>query len=293
MSQAAAVDAPWAERRRRSAELSERLAFAREVLRLYAALLDVQDRAFWAAREQSPPASEMAAYAAQRILPEVIEASIAAGPERLAASVAERRDPADLEAVVGRWLRGEEQSLVDRYLARAASEPLFLALGDAARAACQGVADERHCPHCGGPPQLSCYEQPREALVTGQRHLLCARCGATWPYPRMTCAGCGELSSARLLVFSEEGTSSRERCGHVVPGATGVTPENGAPPAPGARFAHMRIDACESCHRYLLGVDLGKDGRAVPVVDELAAIPLDLYAAERGLRKVTPNLMGF
>ena len=29
------------------------------------------------------------------------------------------------------------------------------------------------------------------------------------------------------------------------------------------------------------------------VVDEMAAIPLDLYARERGLTKVTTNLMGF
>jgi len=31
----------------------------------------------------------------------------------------------------------------------------------------------------------------------------------------------------------------------------------------------------------------------VPVVDELAAIPLDLYAREQGFSKITPNLMGF
>jgi hypothetical protein len=31
----------------------------------------------------------------------------------------------------------------------------------------------------------------------------------------------------------------------------------------------------------------------VPEVDELAALPLDLYAAGCGLSKITPNLMGF
>ena len=56
---------------------------------------------------------------------------------------------------------------------------------------------------------------------------------------------------------------------------------------------HLRIDACETCRGYLLGVDLRRDAAAVPVVDELAALPLDLYAKERGLSKVTPNLMGF
>jgi formate dehydrogenase maturation protein FdhE len=54
----------------------------------------------------------------------------------------------------------------------------------------------------------------------------------------------------------------------------------------------MRIDACAACSRYLLSIDLGRDPRAVPVVDELAAIPLDLHAADRGFTKVIPNLMG-
>jgi formate dehydrogenase maturation protein FdhE len=31
----------------------------------------------------------------------------------------------------------------------------------------------------------------------------------------------------------------------------------------------------------------------VPVVDEMAALPLDLYAVEQGFAKITPNLMGF
>ena len=91
-----------------------------------------------------------------------------------------------------------------------------------------------------------------------------ARCAATWVHPRLVCAGCGEQTSARLPVYTEA-----------------------------ERFPHARIDACETCQRYLLGFDLRRDAEAVPVVDELAALPLDLYARERGLRKVTPNLMGF
>jgi formate dehydrogenase maturation protein FdhE len=54
----------------------------------------------------------------------------------------------------------------------------------------------------------------------------------------------------------------------------------------------MRVDACESCHRYLLTIDLRKDTRAIPIVDEIAGLPLDLYARERGMTKITPNLLG-
>jgi len=58
-------------------------------------------------------------------------------------------------------------------------------------------------------------------------------------------------------------------------------------------FPHLRIAACATCRRYLIEVDMERDARAVPEVDELAALPLDLYAADEGLTKVTPNLMGF
>jgi formate dehydrogenase maturation protein FdhE len=55
----------------------------------------------------------------------------------------------------------------------------------------------------------------------------------------------------------------------------------------------VRIEACDACRHYLLNVDLAADPAAVPIVDELDALPLDLYARERGFAKITPNLMGF
>lgn len=54
----------------------------------------------------------------------------------------------------------------------------------------------------------------------------------------------------------------------------------------------FRVDACDTCHYYIKTVDLTKNGRAVPVVDELAAIPLSLWAAENGYMKVSTNLLG-
>jgi formate dehydrogenase maturation protein FdhE len=52
------------------------------------------------------------------------------------------------------------------------------------------------------------------------------------------------------------------------------------------------VEACDSCHSYLKTVDLTKDGHAVPVVDELATIPLDLWAADHGYQKLRTNLLG-
>jgi formate dehydrogenase maturation protein FdhE len=59
------------------------------------------------------------------------------------------------------------------------------------------------------------------------------------------------------------------------------------------RFPHISIHACRACSHYLLNIDLSRDARAVPLVDEMAATPLDLYAKEQGVSKLVPNLMGF
>jgi FdhE protein len=104
----------------------------------------------------------------------------------------------------------------------------------------------------------------------------------------MTCAFCGEDASSRLSIFGEHGTTSGER-GSVVRGLPGGV----AAAQHRAVFPHMRVDACESCRRYLLSIDLATERGAVPLVDELAAIPLDLYAREQGYSKITTNLMGF
>ena len=57
------------------------------------------------------------------------------------------------------------------------------------------------------------------------------------------------------------------------------------------QFAHVRIDACESCRRYLKTIDMTKNGLAVPIVDDLASVSLDLWARERGYTRLRPNLL--
>jgi len=80
----------------------------------------------------------------------------------------------------------------------------------------------------------------------------------------MVCPACGSEDSAALPIFADTD-----------------------------QFPNVRADACEVCRQYLLTIDLPKDQNAVPVVDELAVLPLDLFVRERGFTKITPNLMGF
>jgi len=120
-----------------------------------------------------------------------------------------------------------------------------------------------HCPKCGGLPQLSYFAVSGEALVSGPRYLACSRCANNWVFSRMTCAGCGESTGTKLPIYQEQ-----------------------------ERFPHVRVDGCQTCRKYLLTFDLRRDTSAVPVVDEIAALPLDLFARDQGLTKITPNLMG-
>ncbi len=291
MARAAVAAGLYADRRVRTQELRRRHTFARELLDFYGALLGVQEQAYEEAISARPSAGELAAYVAERVVPAVVDVSIAAGPEKLRDAMARHLETTNPVDEVATWIHGEDQPAVERYLARASLAPVLEALGSEVAASCVGVHDPRHCPDCGGPPQLSYFALANEDLAAGGRFLVCARCQRSWGYARMTCPGCGEDSSSRLPIFSEEGTASGER-GSVVRGLQGKLGDVGGSQHR-AVFPHMRIEACDTCRRYLLSIDLAADPAAVPLVDELAALPLDLYARERGLSKITPNLMGF
>ncbi|HKR23015.1 MAG TPA: formate dehydrogenase accessory protein FdhE, partial [Pyrinomonadaceae bacterium] len=111
--------------------------------------------------------------------------------------------------------------------------------------------NERRCPQCGGKPQLS-FLQNKEAAESGNRDLICAKCLWTWAFRRVVCANCGEEDPAKLAYFQSK------------------------------TIDHVRVEACDTCKHYLKGVDLTRLGIAQPLVDEVAAAPLDLWATEHG-----------
>jgi FdhE protein len=125
------------------------------------------------------------------------------------------------------------------------------------------VAADNRCPACGGAPQLS-FLEPITAIAGdgGSRSLLCASCLTAWPFRRVRCPSCGEEDERKLAYFHAHD------------------------------LEHVRVDACETCRRYLKTVDLTRLGFAVPLVDEVAAAPLDLWAREKGYEKLELNLVG-
>jgi FdhE protein len=247
---------PWPLRRERAAELAERYPHAAEMLRLYQALTVVQEAAY-----KIPSPQDIASFAVGHVLPGVIDVTVELGPRALRDGVIALYASEDMADLIQRWLDQEPLNPVETYLARASASPLLEAVATSSSAS--GAGSSLQCPTCGGLPQLSYFAVSGEALVSGPRYLVCSRCATNWIFSRMTCAGCGESTGTKLPIFQEQ-----------------------------ERFPHVRVDGCQTCGKYLLTFDLRRDTRAVPVVDEIAALPLDLYARDQGFTKITPNLMG-
>ena len=280
----ATATSPWAPLRRRAEALRARHPFAAEVLALYLALLDVWDEAWDAAHRERPEPPALAGWAAERVLPRVAEVTAKAGPEPLADATRRLLEAGVTSESLAAWLAGDELAPVERYLARATLRgPLQALDADAACARDRSPRGGRHCQRCGGPPQLSYRAHSDDGLVSEHRHLACARCGTGWRYTGSACASCGETKAAHRTIYAERRESPVVGRGDP---AVPARPD-------GPMFPHVRIEGCETCKRYLIDVDVGRDARAVPEVDELAALPLDLHATELGLSKITPNLMGF
>ncbi|HTG28821.1 MAG TPA: formate dehydrogenase accessory protein FdhE [Methylomirabilota bacterium] len=115
------------------------------------------------------------------------------------------------------------------------------------------------CPSCGARPLIGVLRPEGDG---GKRFLLCSFCLREWEFRRIYCATCAEETENKLPVYVAE------------------------------QFPYIRVDACETCKFYLRTIDLTKDGNAVPLVDDLAAIPLSLWAEEHGYSRAQSNLLG-
>jgi formate dehydrogenase accessory protein FdhE len=115
------------------------------------------------------------------------------------------------------------------------------------------------CPLCGGKPAVGVLRSQGDGA---KKSLICMLCAHEWAFRRIYCPACGEEREPQMAYYS--------------------APE----------IAHVRVDVCDTCHTYLKSIDLTKTGLAVAVVDELATIPLDLWAREHGYEKLQINLLG-
>ena len=115
------------------------------------------------------------------------------------------------------------------------------------------------CPFCHRRPGFGVLRQMGDG---GARSMVCSFCLAEWEFRRIVCPGCAEENEKKLAVFSA------------------------------TDFDYIRVECCDTCKTYIKTVDLTKQGRAEPLVDELASAPLDLWAREHGYAKLQNNLLG-
>ena len=115
------------------------------------------------------------------------------------------------------------------------------------------------CPFCGGKPLVGVLRPEGDGA---KRFLICSLCATEWPFRRILCPSCSEENVEKLAVYTTN------------------------------EFNHVRVEACDACHSYIKTLDLTKNGLAVPVVDELATIPLNLWAQEHGYTKLRTNILG-
>lgn len=108
-----------------------------------------------------------------------------------------------------------------------------------------------YCPVCGGMPLLAYLEEG------GRRSGTCSVCEFSWSIPRFVCPYCESTEQKKFRYFFSE-------------------KEKG-----------LRLEVCEACNHYWKIIDLREwNLEPFPVLDDLVTTHLDLWAKQKGYRKI-------
>jgi FdhE protein len=257
----------WDKQIHRADQLAAQADGSKELVSFYAQLLRTQKRIYEFLRSQRDwlPSGdlELDLPMIRDAFPGLLKTVEINGPEILAAEssdlLAANADSKD-ELLINHWHSPSDV----QFFAKAFLQPYGRLLADtsATPVGRDFAGAERLCPFCGGNPQVSFLRSKEPNVESGNRDLICATCLSSWEFRRVVCANCGEERPAKLGYFQ--------------------SPE----------FDHVRIEACDTCKHYIKGVDLTRLGFAAPLVDEVGAAPLDLWAREHGYTKIELNLVG-
>lgn len=257
----------WNKQIHRADHLIPKANGSKELLKFYAQLLSAQRdvHEFLCSRQNWLPSGDLEADLPilNDALPAFLRVIESHGPAALAAE-AHDLSQADPQLVAERLLTYWHSASDIQFFEKAFLQPYLRWVAESgARPVGREVSvGERYCPFCGGNPQVSFLQNKETTAESGNRDLICATCLSSWEFRRVVCANCGEERPAKLGYFQ--------------------SPE----------FDHIRIEACDTCNHYLKGVDLTRAGFAAPLVDEIDAAPLDLWAQEHGYTKIELNLVG-
>lgn len=257
----------WERRLRRAEQLQRQWPFAVATLRFFEHIYPFQSRVHASVMTlaQPHPALDL-----PRFVPELIGIVEAHGPASLLQHASRLKDLPD--EAWDRFIQTHQKLFSgptpppQAFYVRVLFEPCATAYDargtDLAQSESRASGGSpQDCPRCGNPPQVSVLREDKVA-ETVRRSLVCSLCSLEWEFPRVACPACREERPEKLPRFTAE------------------------------EIPWIRVEACDTCMKYLKSVDLTKEPDAEPVVDELASTPLDVVAREKGYAKLTPNLAG-
>jgi FdhE protein len=228
---------------------------AAPLLKFYAELARFQKPVF--SELQSKSETDLRALLCH--FPALVKLVSRSGTELLTRFATENLQSADaqLELLSATWEGGEVLDPAARFYARVLVQPYAEYL--ASRGDIQAKGSGPTCPFCNARPVAGVFRGDGH----GAKHwLLCSLCSTEWQYRRVLCPGCGEENKDRLPIYIA------------------------------AEFPAARVHACDNCQTYLKSIDLTKDGHAIPIVDEIATVALNLWAEDHDYVKLETNLLG-
>jgi FdhE protein len=264
----------WQRRIERARELGSQYGFASQILRYYEVVAQDQRDLFIdferanarlsgprPAPDDDPFSRPLPPQIMHRFRP-FLETLQKACPDPIREFASQLRDGGDqrqFELLTSFWNQGENGGLPpgpSEFCARAFLQPHAASL----RSRFQPMAGPTafRCPFCHRKPGVAVLRPLGDG---GQRFLVCSLCLWEWEFRRILCPGCGEEDHAKLPVYVAE------------------------------ELKHVRVEGCDTCRSYIKSVDMTRNGLAEPTVDEMASVPLDLWAQQQGYAKLQPNLM--
>lgn len=246
---------PWERRIARAQELAQTHPAAAGILNFYLGIVRLQRDVYGdlQASSRNPDKSLLAPHFA----PLLSLVKRTAPPPLAGAAEDLARREVTFQQLVDTYWDTETIDETHTFFARVLLQPYTELLASRSDIALAGATAT--CPFCGEKPVAGVLRGEGEGA---KRSLICSLCSIEWEFRRILCPGCGEEAVDKLPVYTA------------------------------AQFEHVRLEACDTCGTYIKSVDLTRNGLAVPVVDELATVPLNIWAEEHGYAKLQPNLLG-
>jgi len=259
----------WDKRIARADELAREYLFSAEVLNFYGRVAAFQKRIYEQAAAHSSHSTKDVNSMREQLdlrlplqhLPSLFSLVEQHGPPGLARAAGELRQEYQQQwlDMLTAYAKGEGHgSEPAQFFAQACLQPYAEYFADSSGIQLSGYTGSV-CPLCDSRPLAAVLRQEGDGA---KRSLLCSFCLLEWNFRRVVCPACGEEDHQKLPRYSA------------------------------AEFPHVRVEACDTCKMYLKSVDLTVSGLAVPIVDEIAAAPLDLWATDHGYSKIELNIVG-